>query len=256
MRSYKDKGVIIKIRNLAEADRLVVIFAEKHGRIEAVAKGASKILSRKRGSIDLLNYASFALHETRGLDIITEAELINDYASVKGDLRSISLIFYILELLDKLLLTTTSEAEIFAELISFLNLFSTSTIDKSILIASLELRILSLLGFGPILDYCLHCGDQLTEQSDRIAAAAGQAGYLCSKHFKPEHYRRLLVADTVLRLQKYMLANDLQSLSQIRYDHKLQLRIRSIHQSWIEAVIEKNLNSVKFIEQVDRDKYN
>jgi len=251
MKSYKDRGIIIKIRQLAEADRLVVIYGEKFGRIEAVAKGVSKLLSRKRGSIDLLNYAEFALHSTRGLDIITEASLLDDFAALKQDLYSVSQIFYILELLDKLLISSESEDTVSALLLEFLPLLQDENTRRDFLISAFEVKLLNLLGFGPILDSCLHCGKEHLPNEKRIAAASGQAGYLCDKHFAGDRYQNLFVPDTMLKLQRFMLVEGLQSLRQIRYDQLLLKRLKSIQRTWIEGVIEKNLKSTAFLDKLD-----
>ena len=80
MKSYSTEGFIIQMRQLREADRLIVLYTKDFGRVESVAKGASRLLSRKSGSLDLLNLGKFSFHKTKGLDILTEVALLDDFS--------------------------------------------------------------------------------------------------------------------------------------------------------------------------------
>ncbi|MCA9384000.1 DNA repair protein RecO, partial [Candidatus Dojkabacteria bacterium] len=139
MKSYKDKGIIIKIKQFKESDKLVIILGEEYGRIEAVAKGAGKLLSKKTGSIDLLNLASFSFHKTKGIDLLLEAELLDDYSDIKSSLGSISEIFYLLEIIDKFMLGEGGDNEFYQDLTWFLQMFRSGVLERDILFSGLEL---------------------------------------------------------------------------------------------------------------------
>lgn len=250
MKSFKDKGYILKVRDFGEADKLVIALTENYGRVEAIARGASKITSRKRGSLDLLNLVKFAFHEGSTLDIITEAELVEDFEPIKHDLYSISEIFYLLELIDRLAFGSDEEANVFFLLEQFLEKAKANWSNHELLVRGLELKLLSIAGFGPELTTCIHCGQLLKEASPRISAASGQAGYLCDKHFSALEYNLYLVEDRILKLQKFALLEDFNVISRIKTDKQLNSRLRSIQKSWIEGVLERKLNSVSLIDHL------
>jgi DNA repair protein RecO (recombination protein O) len=148
-----------------------------------------------------------------------------------------------------MLLAHEGEQKLYSVLLDFLQLMQNGGIERDLLVSAFELKLLSTLGFGPILDYCLHCSREHKEGEERIAAASGQAGYLCDKHFSEGKFSEYLVPDTVLKLQRYLLLEDLPSLQQIRYDHLLYKRVRSIQRSWIEGVVETSLKSAAFLDR-------
>ena len=43
---YRDTGVVLRTYKLGEADRIVVILTEHHGKVRAVAKGVRKTTSK------------------------------------------------------------------------------------------------------------------------------------------------------------------------------------------------------------------
>ncbi|OGB80350.1 DNA repair protein RecO, partial [candidate division CPR3 bacterium GWE2_35_7] len=85
--TYKTEGIILKKQKIQEADYIITIFSKHYGKIRAVAKGARRIISRKSGSLELLNWCSFFLAEGRNLDLISEVELKKTFQSLKEDLH-------------------------------------------------------------------------------------------------------------------------------------------------------------------------
>src|SRR3990172_9652373 len=100
MKSFTDQGIVLKIIELQEASKLVAVWCKRFGKIITIAKGAGKILSRKGSSLDLLNLGKFSLHQGKTYTLIIEVELQNDYHTLKEDLKNISNIFYLLDLLN------------------------------------------------------------------------------------------------------------------------------------------------------------
>lgn len=100
--AYRVYGIIIKRHNFGEADKILTILAKKRGKIRAIAKGIRKIKSRRAPHLELFNYSTMTLHKGKGLDIVVEAETLNNYMVVKKNLNKISLVYYFAELIDKL----------------------------------------------------------------------------------------------------------------------------------------------------------
>lgn len=74
MAVFKDKGIPVKRIEIGEGDLLLDILTEYHGIVNAVAPGARKLKSRKRGNIELGVISSFSFGEGRNRSIIVEAE--------------------------------------------------------------------------------------------------------------------------------------------------------------------------------------
>ncbi|PIZ97846.1 MAG: DNA repair protein RecO, partial [Candidatus Levybacteria bacterium CG_4_10_14_0_2_um_filter_35_8] len=58
MNSYKTEGIVIKRRNLGEADKILTIFTKRYGKIQVKAPGIRKINSRRSPHVELLNYSA------------------------------------------------------------------------------------------------------------------------------------------------------------------------------------------------------
>lgn len=152
MRTYKTEGIIIKRRNIGEADRILTIFTKHYGKIKAVAKGVRKIKSRRAPHLELFNHVSLLLFRGKDLDIITEAQVINSFSNLRKDLEKVGLTFKVCELVDQLTREGVSQKEVFSLLSSCLVRIDhpkEMAIGLGRVIRDFEIQLLQLLGFLP-----------------------------------------------------------------------------------------------------------
>ncbi|MDE2025747.1 MAG: DNA repair protein RecO [Patescibacteria group bacterium] len=102
MRSIKTIGIILKRRNVGEADRILTVYTREEGKITIKAKGVRKISSKRASHIEPLNKAVLSLYKTGGTPVLTEIDTIVSYESVKSNLARVGLAYHICELVDSL----------------------------------------------------------------------------------------------------------------------------------------------------------
>lgn len=113
---YKQQAIIIKLRDLGEADKIVVLLGKDKGRIECVAKGVRKPTSRKSAQTDLANLGNFSLATGKTLDVITEIKLINSFPKIKASIIKTAATYYVLQLIDQFYQDENQGEEIFDSL--------------------------------------------------------------------------------------------------------------------------------------------
>lgn len=102
MRTYKTEGIIIKRRNFGEADRILTVFTKRFGKIQVKAVGVRRITSRRSPHVELLNLSVLTLHKGKSLPILTEAQTIEDFSSIKDNLTKVGFAYHLCELVDGL----------------------------------------------------------------------------------------------------------------------------------------------------------
>ena len=102
MRTYKTEGIVLKRSNFGEAEKLLTIFTKHYGKIRVRAPGIRKITSRKAPHLELFNLATIFLVTGKSMDIVTEAQTLNNFSSLKKDLQKVGLAYYFCELVDSL----------------------------------------------------------------------------------------------------------------------------------------------------------
>jgi len=145
MHSYRTEGIIIKRKDLQEADRILTVFTRYQGKINIIAKGVRRINSRRSPHVELLNQSILNIYEAK-MPILTEAETIYHYSLIKSDLKRAGYAFYVCELIDGLLADHQENRTVY-DLIQRTLLALETTDDPKLLISKFQQELLVDLGF-------------------------------------------------------------------------------------------------------------
>ena len=149
-RTYSALGIVLKSRNIGEADKILTVYTKHQGKIRIVAKGVRKISSRKAGIIDSFSLLKMFLARGRSLDILAEAQSVERFPLWRKDLDKVSVVYYLGELVDKLTPDNQPDEGTFDLLLEFLYKIE-KTNEKSLLsgmVVEFEKRLLTIAGFG------------------------------------------------------------------------------------------------------------
>ena len=159
MRNFKTQGIIIKRRNFGEADRIITIFTKQSGKIHIKALGVRKIISRRSPHVELLNHSMLTLYRGRSLPILTEAQTIQDFSSIKDNLTKVGFAYHVCELIDGLCPENQENRLVFSLLEQTLHRLSKVS-NPSSFIHEFEITLLKYLGFYPRLQFANNLNTQ------------------------------------------------------------------------------------------------
>ena len=71
---------MLRTYKLGEADRIVVLLTEEHGKVRAVAKGVRKTTSKFGARLEPMSHVRLLLYQGRELDIVSQAESVEPLA--------------------------------------------------------------------------------------------------------------------------------------------------------------------------------
>ncbi len=100
---YRVNGIVLKKRNVGEADRILTVFTKEYGKLRLLAKGIRRITSRRAGHLEVFTHVSLLVHRGRTLDSISEAQSRSSFHLLRKNLGGVSLAYYLCELVDSLL---------------------------------------------------------------------------------------------------------------------------------------------------------
>lgn len=146
MRSFKTEGIIIKRRNIGEADRILTIFTKDQGKLQVKAKGVRKITSKRSSHIELLNYVYISLQRGYTAPILTEVQSLESFSEIKIDLKKVGIAYHICELIDGLCPENQEYRPIFFLLKDILSMLDQEE-DLAKAVYDFQLRLLAELGY-------------------------------------------------------------------------------------------------------------
>ncbi|MGH7246436.1 MAG: DNA repair protein RecO, partial [Candidatus Levyibacteriota bacterium] len=70
MKHFKVEGIIIKRRNMGEADRVLTILTKDQGKMTIKAKGVRKIASKRASHIEPLNKVTMSIYKKTHMPVL------------------------------------------------------------------------------------------------------------------------------------------------------------------------------------------
>ncbi|MBV8364387.1 MAG: DNA repair protein RecO, partial [Candidatus Eremiobacteraeota bacterium] len=159
-RTYKATAIVLRARNLGEADKIYTLFTRERGKVDAVAKGVRRARSSLAGRLEFMNEVTLTMHRGRSLDVITAAQIERSYFNEIVQPPAFIATSVMGELIDAFCEPELAVPEIFNLL--HLALHAVRKIsDPLSLLPRFELRLLDALGLAPPTEECVRCGSAL-----------------------------------------------------------------------------------------------
>ena len=176
MSLYRDRGVVLRTYKLGEADRIVVFLTSGHGKVRAVAKGVRRTKSRLGGRLEPLSHVELLLYEGRELDIVSQAEMIEPWRPLRGNLNRLSQAMAMAEATEQVAQEREPSEPLYRMLVGALRTLSGRS--GPLVVAAFYWKLLSLDGAGPILSACASCGSG-PPTMPLVAFDIAEGGTLC-----------------------------------------------------------------------------
>lgn len=153
---YRDRGVVLRTYKLGEADRIVVLLTEHHGKVRAVAKGVRRTMSKFGARLEPLSHVQLLLSQGRELDIVSQAESIGSLAPLVADLDHLTHGLAIVEAVDQVALDREPAPHLYRMLVGALRALAERS--GPLVVPSFYWKLLAAEGVRPELDECVRCG--------------------------------------------------------------------------------------------------
>lgn len=151
------EGVVLKVRDVDEADRVLTILTRDRGVITAFANGAKRLKSKLMAATQTFTYSGFQLYKGKDHYTVDSAETLNVFYGIRNNIDSLSLAGYLCEL-TQCLAPEEDEAEGYLRLLlNSMHFLNTGTRSIQLIKPLYELRILALSGYMPNLVCCENC---------------------------------------------------------------------------------------------------
>ncbi|MCY3602788.1 MAG: DNA repair protein RecO [Chloroflexi bacterium] len=244
-RVYRAEGVILRRRNLGEADSILTVFSGGEGKFEAIAKGVRKARSRMRGHLEPLTRSRVLVAHGRSLDVFTQAETVDAYRRLREDLDASAEALYCLELVDRFTEEREPLPDLYALLLEALSLLEEG--NGPAVTRHFELRLLAILGYEPHIDGCVLCGDRLPEEETLLSPGAG--GLVC-RGCRAETGGGRIVSVPVVKLMRFARRATMAEFVALEAPTEIEQELRAAVAELVRYHLDRDPNARRFVEGV------
>ncbi|MDR0432172.1 MAG: DNA repair protein RecO [Bifidobacteriaceae bacterium] len=175
MKLYRDRAVVLRTHKLGEADRIITLLTQDHGRVRAVAKGVRRTSSRLGARVEPFMHVDVQLHQGRNLDVVTQVELVGAYGqTISGDYELFTTANAIVEAAERFTEVEREPAlQQYRLAVGALHALAGARRAPGLVLDSYLLRSLAVAGYAPSFFDCARCGAAGPQRS--FAPSAGGA---------------------------------------------------------------------------------
>ena len=240
-RSYSTEAIVIDKRSYGEADRILIVFTPHYGRLDVIAKGASKTKSRSGPYLDLCSWVNLELATGRDLDVVRSVTPVRVFNNLATDLNRFCHASYLVELVKALTQVDEPHKGIF-EILSRSLVLLEDGIDPWLVTRHFEMAVLSELGYRPQLFACVGCNEAISAQTNAFSYTLG--GLLCPncRDIDPSATPLSVNAQKYLRL---MQREGLAAIARVSPSPAERAEIEHVTEMYVRFVSDREIRSLR-----------
>lgn len=121
MKIIKTNCIVLKKKEMKEADLLVTLFSKYYGKIMATAYGIRKSKKRNIVSLNPLNEVEITLLQRNNYYVVKDVEIIKNFKNILKNIEKLEISLYILDSIDKIYYMTEENGDFFDKLVEILS---------------------------------------------------------------------------------------------------------------------------------------
>ena len=245
---HKTPAIVLRSTPYGESDLIVTLYTMDFGKIKGIAKGAKRSRKRFANTLEICSYVqvTFFEKETRDLVRLNHCDLIRPFARLREDITKLAWASYFIELVNEMTAERIKNKPLFELLIFFLNLVDQGMLKEEIQ-RIFEVRLLSYLGYQPLLDHCTRCQKRFS--GEKFFFGIREGGVLC-----PSCTANLpgLVPISLGTIKTLQLTQSLplEKVVRVSFSPQSLKESRAVLSTFLHQYLGKELKSKKFFEQI------
>ncbi len=244
------RGIVLRETNYKEADKILTILTPDLGKRTVKARGCRRKTSRLTAASQLLVWSDMTLYQRGEYLTLNEAEVLEQFWSVRQDIELLALASYFAEVLE----ATVQEGEEAGNLLSLIlnSLYALDTLKKprELVKAAFELRLLCLTGYEPLIDACAVCGKDQPEDP-RLNLNQGVLHCAACRREVGDGVSMPLSAGA-LAAARHIVLGDPKKLFSFRLDERSLAQLGEMTEAFLMTQQERGFRTLDYYKQITR----
>jgi len=241
------KGIVLRETETKEADKILTLLTDTHGKISVIARGARRKNCKYAACAQMLVYSEWTLYQKGDWYYANEGATLELFNGLRSDLDAMALGFYLAELTEAVATEEAEAGELLRHLLNALYALSVLRKPKALVKAAFEIRLLCLAGYEPLADGCAYCGAQSPEQPLMDVVQGVLRCRTCGA--KESALSMPLCADSLAAL-RHIVYGDPKRLYSFRLGGDALRRISGAAEAFAAAQLERGFRTLDFYKRL------
>ena len=161
MTLIRTDAVILRAVDYSESSKILTLLSPEHGRVAVIAKGAKRLKSPYRASVEVLARVEviYSDKESRDVQTLSQCDLADAFPGMKGDLTAFAAASYLAEMAGAVAQVRQAAPELYAGLCAACTLLDHAPERAPGIAVWGARRLLAAAGLSPAVEACIGCGN-------------------------------------------------------------------------------------------------
>jgi len=239
---------VLSRRDFRETDQIITLYTLEKGKIEALAKGIKKIISKNSAFLEPFFLVEAEIIAGKELNRLASVQPVESFKKIRADLAKSLSAGMVVNFISRLLYDNEREIKIFNLLHGWLNYLENLDKSSAVLSFSFMVKLLAMLGFVPELNRCVVCNKKFLNSAlnSKVFFNPAAGGIVCSvclakRKKMEEHY--LVLSGGDIKVWQELLNNDWNKIPSAVSD-KLSQTIYEFAEYHSERKIDRGINCI------------
>ncbi len=230
----KTKGIILAQNNMGDNDKMVTLLTPDIGKIGCAAKGARRPKSALMAGTQFLCFGEFLLYKGASSYNINSCEPIEIFYNIRLDVDKLKYAAIVAKIVNDITDENQNTYKILQLTLNTIYMISESDRDLDFILSVFKLRLLSIIGFRPIVEKCANCG----KNENLSYFSLKDNGLKCSTCGKLDK-GAIAISDSTIKAIKYIIWAEPKKIFSFEMSEENKQELKILTKMYLNKCLEK-----------------
>lgn len=230
----KTKGIILAQNNMGDYDKMCTLLTPDLGKIGCSAKGARKPKSTLMAGTQFLCFGDFLIYKGASSYHINSCEPIDIFYNLRLDIDKLTYASKVAKIVNDVTDENQNTYRILQLTLNTIYMLSETEKDMEFILSIFKIRLLSILGFRPVIDKCVNCK---TKEKLRYFSFKN-SGFKCEACGRQDK-GAMEISDTTIKAIRYIILSDPKKIYSFELSEENKKELQLVSKIYLNECLEK-----------------
>lgn len=230
----KTKGIILAQNNMGDYDKMCTLLTPDLGKIGCSAKGARKPKSTLMAGTQFLCFGDFLIYKGASSYHINSCEPIEIFYNLRLDIDKLTYASKVAKIVNDVTDENQNTYRILQLTLNTIYMLSETEKDMEFILSIFKIRLLSILGFRPVIDKCVNCK---TKEKLRYFSFKN-SGFKCEACGRQDK-GAMEISDTTIKAIRYIILSDPKKIYSFELSEENKKELQLVSKIFLNECLEK-----------------
>ena len=235
----KTKGLILAQNNMGDYDKMCTLLTPDLGKIGCSAKGARRAKSTLMAGTQFLCFGDFLLYKGASSYHINSCEPIEIFYNLRLDIDKLTYASRVAKIVNDVTDENQNTYRILQLTLNTIYMLSESDKDMEFIYSIFKIRLLSIIGFRPIIDKCTNCG---SKENLRYFSFR-DSGFKCESCGRQDK-GAVQISDTTIKAIRYIILSDAKKIYSFELSDENKQELKLVSKIYLNDCLDKEYEGI------------